>query len=77
MEYKDRLLNEYRDLIIKRIKLETSEYFNKDELMQKQGEAMFRYEEILAQRILNIMHASDTLLKHPMENAIRESMLSM
>lgn len=61
MEYKDRLLYEYSDLIVKRVKLENSEFIKRDDLMQKQAEAMFRYEEILRERILKIMHESDCL----------------
>jgi len=63
MEYKNRLLDEFRELIVKRVKLEQSEFIQHDSLMQKQAEAMYNYECILAERILNIMHESDTKLK--------------
>lgn len=63
MEYKNRLLDEFRELIVKRVKLEQSEFIQHDSLMQKQAEAMYNYECILAERILKIMHESDTNLK--------------
>lgn len=59
MDYKNRLLEEYRELVIKRTKLELSEFIQHDPLMQKQAEAMYNYEQILSERILNIMHESD------------------
>lgn len=59
MYYKDRLLEEYRELVIKITKLEQSEFIQHDPLMQKQAEAMYNYEQILSERILKIMHESD------------------
>lgn len=68
MEYKDRLLIEYRDLVEKRVKLVNSSYFEHDALMQEQSKAMCQYEEILFERIARIMHESD---KGACETAIR------
>lgn len=59
MDYKDRLLEELLELVVRRVKLEQSEFIQHDSLMQKQAEAMFNYETILRERILNIMHESD------------------
>lgn len=59
MDYKNRLLEEYRELVIKRTKLELNEFIQRDPLMQKQAEAMYNYEQILSEKILNIMHESD------------------
>ena len=59
MEYKKRLLMEYRDLVEKRVLLEHSNHLPDDKLLQEQLEAMFRYEEILFERILRIMEESD------------------
>lgn len=59
MKYKDRLLEEFVELIIKRTRLVESEFIKHDELLQKQAEAMFNYEQILGKRILKIMHESD------------------
>lgn len=59
MDYKNRLLIEYRDLVEKRALLEHSNHLPEDKLLQEQLEAMFRYEEILFERILRIMHESD------------------
>lgn len=59
MDYKDRVLEELLELVVRRVKLEQSEFIQNDSLMQKQAEAMFNYEAILRERILKIMHESD------------------
>lgn len=59
MNYKDRLLEELLELVVRRVRLEQSEFIQNDSLMQKQAEAMFNYEAILRERILKIMHESD------------------
>lgn len=59
MNYKDRLLEELLELVVRRTKLEQSEFIQHDPLMQKQAEAMFNYEQILRERVSKIMHESD------------------
>lgn len=61
MDYKDRLLEELLELVVRRTKLELSEFIQHDPLMQRQAEAMYNYEQILSERILDIMHESDCM----------------
>lgn len=59
MNYKDELLTELLELTVKRVRLEQSDFFQHDTLVQDQVDTMRNYEVILRERILRIMHESD------------------
>lgn len=55
MNWKQRLLVEYADLINKRVRVEKELENKRDELISRQLEFMHGYEDVLCQRLVSIL----------------------
>lgn len=61
MNYKQRALGEFRELIIRRMKAELYIHEENDELLEKQISVMEQYEDLLFSRLLKMLGAVENV----------------